>query len=190
MLCVMTDHDLNPQLCVIVERIRRTLAMKGFLFSQVTVLTDVRGAIDFSGLDVALSRPLDFVIVIFRHPEIEKRLSASGLPFAVVGGKGDLVPGCVGSVAISAVDALRRLAHACRLQSVSEAEVISCPDKNFWLDSMPEIFRAEGIRLHKTIVALPDVEGGRFDAVKKAGFDLVQRRFAHVTNPIMRTPPL
>ena len=178
-LCVMTDHDLNPQLCVIVERIRRTLAMKGFLFSQVTVLTDVKGAIDFSGLDVALSRPLDFVITIFRHSEIEGRLSASGLPFAVVGGKGDLAPGCVGGIAISAVDAIRKLAHACRRELVSEIEVVACPDKNFWLDSMPEIFRAEGIRLHKTIVALPDVEGGRFDAVKKAGFDFVQRRFAH-----------
>ena len=178
-LCVMTDHDLNPQLCVIVERLRRALAMKGFLFSQVTVLTDVKGPIDCSGLDVALSRPLDFVIAIFRHPEIEGRLSASGLPFAVVGGKGDIVSGCVGSIAISAVEAIRKLAHACRRQSVSEVEVVSCPDKNFWLDSMPEIFRAEGIRLRKTIVELPDVEGGRFDTVKTAGFDFVRRRFEH-----------
>ena len=59
-LCVMTDHDINPQLCVIVESIRRALSMKGYLFSQVTVLTDVKGPVDFSALDVALTRPLDF----------------------------------------------------------------------------------------------------------------------------------
>ncbi|MBR4893967.1 MAG: winged helix-turn-helix transcriptional regulator, partial [Kiritimatiellae bacterium] len=86
--CVMTDLDINPQLCVIVEGIRRALSMKGYLFSQVTVLTDVKGPLDFSALDVALSRPLDFAVTVFRNHDIEKRLSAAGIPFAVIGGKG------------------------------------------------------------------------------------------------------
>ena len=119
----MDDHDLNPQICIIGERLRRTLAMKGFLFSQVTVLSNVKGPIDYSGLDVALSRPLDFAVLIFRNPDIERHLSESGVPFAVVGGKGELLTGCVGNIVMSSMNAVRSLARECEEQGISDIGV-------------------------------------------------------------------
>ena len=175
-LCVMTDLDINPQLCVIVEGIRRALSMKGYLFSQVTVLTDVKGPLDFSALDVALSRPLDFAVTVFRNHDIEKRLSAAGIPFAVIGGKGPLEKGCVGSVVLSSVDAIRKMARQCVKHGISDVQVVSCPDGGRWYRRIADIFADYGIFPQNTVVPLPHVEGWRFDAVRAAGFDYISRR--------------
>ena len=175
-LCVMTDLDINPQLCVIVEGIRRALSMKGYLFSQVTVLTDVKGPLDFSALDVALSRPLDFAVTVFRNHDIEKRLSAAGIPFAVIGGKGPLEKGCVGSVVLSSVDAIRKMARQCVKHGISDVQVVSCPDGGRWYRRIADIFADYGIFPQNTVVPLPHVEGCRFDAVRAAGFDYISRR--------------
>ncbi len=174
-LCVMTDHDLNPQMCVIVERLRRSLAMKGFLFSQVTVLSDVKGPIDYSGLDVALSRPLDFAVMIFRNSGIERHLADSGVPFAVVGGKGDIPSGCVGNVVMSSMNAVRSLACTCVKQGISDIAVVSCPDRNGWFDLLAGVFGERRVNLRNIIVPLPHADGVRFDVVKKAGFDFAMR---------------
>ncbi|MBR2838221.1 MAG: GntR family transcriptional regulator [Kiritimatiellae bacterium] len=178
-LCVMDDHDLNPQICIIGERLRRVLAMKGFLFSQVTVLSEVKGPIDYSGLDVALSRPLDFAVLIFRNPDIEKRLSDSGVPFAVVGRKGDLLPGCVGNIVMSPMNAVRSLVHECEEQGVSDIEIVSCPNPSGWFGLLAEVFGEHGIHPRNTVVSLPHVDGVRFDVVKKAGFDFARRKSAN-----------
>ena len=175
-LCVMTDLDINPQLCVIVEGIRRALSMKGYLFRQVTVLTDVKGPLDFSALDVALSRPLDFAVTVFRNHDIEKRLSAAGIPFAVIGGKGPLEKGCVGSVVLSSVDAIRKMARQCVKHGISDVQVVSCPDGGRWYRRIADIFADYGIFPQNTVVPLPHVEGCRFDAVRAAGFDYISRR--------------
>ena len=181
-LCVMDDHDLNPQICIIGERLRCALAMKGFLFLQVTVLSvvkGVKGPIDYSGLDVALSRPLDFAVLIFRNPDIERRLSDSGVPFAVVGGKGELVPGCVGNIVMSSMNAVRSLVRECEAQGLSDIEVVSCPNPGGWFDLLSGVFGEHGIRPRNTVVPLPHVDGVRFDVVKKAGFDFARRQSAH-----------
>ena len=175
-LCVMTDHDINPQLCVIVESLRRALSMKGYLFSQVTVLTDVKGPVDFSDLDVALTRPLDFAVTVFRNHNIEKHLSAAGVPFAVIGGKGPLEKGCVGSVVLSSVDAIRKMARQCVKRGISDVQVVSCPDGGRWYRRIADIFADYGIFPQNTVVPLPHVEGCRFDAVRAAGFDYISRR--------------
>ena len=177
-LCVMTDLDINPQLCVIVEGIRRALSMKGYLFSQVTVLTDVKGPLDFSALDVALSRPLDFAVTVFRNHDIEKRLSAAGIPFAVIGGKGPLEKGCVGSVVLSSVDAIRKMARQCVKHGISDVHVVSCPDGRKWYRRIADVFVDYGISPRERIVNLPHAEGCRFDTVKTAGFDFIKRESA------------
>ncbi|MBQ3289862.1 MAG: GntR family transcriptional regulator [Kiritimatiellae bacterium] len=178
-LSIMDDHDLNPQICIIGERLRRTLAMKGFLFSQVTVLSNVKGPIDYSGLDVALSRPLDFAVLIFRNPDIERHLSESGVPFAVVGGKGELLTGCVGNIVMSSMNAVRSLARECEEQGISDIEIVSCPNPSGWFDLLAGVFREHCIHPRNTVVSLPHVEGVRFDVVKKAGFDFAKRQSAH-----------
>lgn len=175
-LCVMTDHDINPQLCVIVESLRRALSMKGYLFSQVTVLTDVKGPVDFSALDVALTRPLDFAVTVFRNHNIEKHLSAAGVPFAVIGGKGPLEKGCVGSVVLSSVDAIRKMARQCVKRGISDVQVVSCPDGGRWYRRIADVFADYGIFPRDTVVPLPHVEGCRFDTVRAAGFDFISRR--------------
>jgi len=178
-LCVMDDHDLNPQICIIGERLRRTLAMKGFLFSQVTVLSNVKGPIDYSGLDVALSRPLDFAVLIFRNPDIERHLSESGVPFAVVGGKGELLPGCVGNIVMSSMNAVRSLVSECEEQGVSDIEIVSCPNPSGWFGLLAEVFGEHGIHPRNAVVSLPHVDGVRFDVVKKVGFDFARRQSAN-----------
>ena len=68
-LCVMCDHDFNSQMAIGIEKIREVLTHNGFLFSQVSVLEDANAYTDYSGLDIALSRPIDFAILFYDRPQ-------------------------------------------------------------------------------------------------------------------------
>ena len=172
-LCVLTDHDLNPQICVVVEKLRERLTRNGFMFSQVTVIVDTDEKLDFSGLDFALKRPLDFVVTIFRHPEIERRISASGIPFAVVGGKGDVQPGCVGSVVYSGSHARTALVRQCRRQGIGSVKIVASCKRGGMQECLLEDLRTAGISASIVLVDVVPDENRRFEAVVSAGYAFV-----------------
>ena len=121
-LCVMTDYDFNVQAAGTIGELRELLTRNGYLFSQVLVLLDVKGRPDFAGLNVALSRPVDFAVLVESLPCIERRLSESGVPYVVVGNGSADLPGCVGSVQFSTRRAVVALVRKCvrrRIRSVT-----------------------------------------------------------------------
>ena len=173
-LCVMCDHDFNYQLAAGVENTRMLLTKNGFLFSQVTVLEELDGTTDFSGLDVALSRPVDFIILFNDVPCVANRISASGVPFVVVGGMGDVPPGCVGRVGKSFRRALDERVRHCRQMKVGMAEIVSCSRFDKLELSAAKALWKEGIDVKRTIVP-HDAWVNRCESAMRAGYDFVAR---------------
>lgn len=131
-LCVVTDFDFNFIQCGIVGRLRERLTEAGYLFSQVAVLRDRNRSLDLSGLEMALERPVDFIIQTSADAEVSRRLSDTEIPFVVIGDDGVAkeLAGCVGIVGISCERALQDFVKACRKERVSTVEIVCCERLN------------------------------------------------------------
>ena len=180
-LCVMCDHDFNCQLAVGVEKTRELLTKNGYLFSQVAVLESPDGTMDCSGLDVALSRPVDFVVLFYDRPRVLARLVASGIPFVVVGGIGDIVPGCVGRIVVSFKKALGDFVRHCRRAKVTNVEIVSCSRFDTLELEAAKVFKRIGIMVKRTVIEFDDI-ANRCENAMHAGFDFIanmrkRRRF-------------
>ena len=177
-LCVMCDHDFNCQMAIGVEKIREELTHNGFLFSQVSVLEDKNAVTDYSGLDIALTRSIDFVILFYDRPQVIKRLSESGVPFVVIGGKGDEPPGCVGRVAISPKQAIDEFVRHCRRARVLHAEVVSCSRFDMYERQIAKALKGSDVSVKRTAVPVQDQIPCRCENVMHAGYDFVARSLA------------
>lgn len=176
-LCVMCDHDFNYQLSVGVEKMRSLLTKNGYLFSQVTVLENADSTIDCSGLDVALSRPVDFVILFYDRPNVARRLLSAGVPFVVVGGTGEAPPGCVGRIGDSMKRAVDDLVRHCRKARLSRVEVISCSRFDNLELQTAKLLRRYDIMVKRTV--LPhDETTNRCESAMRAGLDFVEHNLA------------
>ncbi len=174
-LCVMCDHDFNCQMALGIEKIREVLTHNGFLFSQVSVLDDVNAYIDFSGLEIALSRPIDFIVLFHGRPQVIKRLSESGVPFVVIGGKGDDPPGCVGRIAVSPKQAIDEFVQHCRRARISYVEVVSCSRYDMYEIMVAKALKKAGVAVRRTVVPVQDYVPYRCENVMHAGYEFVTR---------------
>ena len=177
-LCVMCDHDFNSQMAIGIEKIREVLTHNGFLFSQVSVLEDANACADYSGLDIALSRPIDFAILFYDRPQVIKRLSSSGVPFAVIGNKGDESPGCVGRIAVSPTQAIDELVHNCIRARISHVDVVSCSRFDTIEQLSARALKKAGVAVRRTFVPVQDCVPYRCENVMHAGYDFVARSLA------------
>lgn len=124
-LCVMTDYDFNVSQSGVIGSLRERLTENGYLFSQVLVLKERDGQLNLAELETALRRPLDFAVLVTPDAEVERILSAKGLPFAVIGRRTDeALPGCVGGVQDSCARALRTLADKCCTRGIRRVEIV------------------------------------------------------------------
>lgn len=137
-LLVMTDFDFNPCLAVTAGKIREELTQNGYLFSQVMAIDDKDGRFDCSGLDLALSRPIDFVVLMYSHDFVERRLSDAGIPYYVIDGfiYGEQHPGCVGRIGFSGKWAARDFAADCIRNGKTSVGIVA---SRFWPDSLSSI---------------------------------------------------
>ena len=177
-LCVMCDHDFNCQMALGIEKIREVLTHNGFLFSQVSVLEDANAYTDYSGLDIALSRPTDFAIIFYDRPQVIKRLSASGVPFVVIGGKGEEPSGCVGRIAVSPKQAIDELVRHCLRARISYVEVVSCSRFDMYEMRTAKMLRKVDINVTRTAVPVQDCVPYRCENVMHAGYAFVERSLA------------
>ena len=177
-LCVMCDHDFNFRIAVGVEKIREGLTHNGFLFSQVSVLEDVNADIDFSGLDIALSRPTDFVILFYDRPQVMKRLSESGVPFVVIGDKGDEPPGCVGRIVVSPKQAIDEFVQHCRHARIARVEVVSCNRYDMYEMRVAKALKKAGVSVRRTVVSVHDHVPYRCENVMHDGYEFVERKLS------------
>ena len=177
-LCVMCDHDFNFRVALGVEKIREGLTRNGFLFSQVAVIEDVNADIDFSGLDIALSRPTDFVVLFYDRPQVVKRLSKSGVPFAIIGDKGDEPPGCVGRIAVSPKQAIDEFVKHCRRSRISYVEVVSCSRHDVYEAMVAKALKKAGVSVERTVVSVRSYVPYRCENVMHDGYEFAERSLA------------
>ena len=174
-LCVATDFDFSLLQCATVERLRAHCLRNGYQFAQATARTNRRGKVDFGELDSALRRPVDFILLTQSKDEIERRLSQTGIPFAVVGRRaGDLPQGCVGRVPLSEEKAVGRFVAKCRRRKVRRVEIVCCERISPFADDLMR--RLEGQDVTATIGWVPTVWGAeRVETAERSGFDFVRR---------------
>ena len=172
-LCVMCDHDFNCQMAIGIEKIREVLTHNGFLFSQVSMLDDIDANFDFSGLDIALSRPIDFIVLFHSRPQVLERLSASGVPYVIIGGKGDEPSGCVGRIALSPKNAIDEFVQHCHRARISYVEVVSCSRYDMYEKYVAQALKKAGIAVKRTFVPVNDYAPYRCENVMHDGNDFM-----------------
>ena len=172
-LCVMCDHDFNCQMAIGIEKIREVLTHNGFLFSQVSMLDDIDANFDFSGLDIALSRPIDFIVLFHSRPQVLERLSASGVPYVIIGGKGDEPSGCVGRIALSPKNAIDEFVQHCHRARISYVEVVSCSRYDMYEKYVAQALKKAGIAVKRTSVPVNDYAPYRCENVMHDGNDFM-----------------
>ena len=177
-LCVMCDHDFNCQMAIGIEKIREELTHNGFLFSQVSVLDDGNAVTDYSGLDIALTRPIDFIILFYDRPQVIKRLSESGVPFVIIGAKGNEPSGCVGRIAVSSKQAIDEFVRHCRRARISYVEVVSCSRFDMYERQIAKALKSAGVSVERTVVTVQDQVPYRCENVMRTGYEFVVRSLA------------
>lgn len=177
-LCVMCDHDFNCQMAIGIEKIREVLTHNGFLFSQVSVLEDENAVTDYSGLDIALTRPIDFIILFYDRPQVIKRLSESGVPFVIIGAKGNEPSGCVGRIAVSSKQAIDEFVRHCRRARISYVEVVSCSRFDMYERQIAKALKCAGVSVERTVVTVQDQVPYRCENVMHTGYEFVVRSLA------------
>ena len=174
-LCVMTDFDFNVSQCGIVGSLRDCLTANGYSFSQILCLTARDRKQNLAGLETALCRPFDFAVLVAANDEIERRLSRSDIPFAVVGRRADdLLPGCVGGIESSDARAFRKLVTKCCTRGVQRVEIVCCKRISPEADRLMAQLTARGIDV--TIGWVRDLWGvERVESAERTGYEFVRR---------------
>ena len=174
-LCLTTDFDFSLCQCGIVEKLRERLTRNGYLFSQVPVLTAKDGTVDFRGLERAILRPVDFIFLTKSQREIERRISASGIPFAVYGRDPVSLPeGCVGCVPTSSKKAISLFVARCCTRKIQRVEIVCCKKINAFAESLLRNLEDAGVEVTARWVRnLWGVE--RVEDAERSGYDFVRR---------------
>ena len=173
-LCVMKDFDFNPLQAGLVGQLREQLGRNGFLFSQATAMYSKSGKFDCTSLASAFKRPVDLVVVTQGGRDIEEWLSAGRIPFVVVGGDGDLLPGCVARVCMSYGAAYRKFAAKCRKRGLSNIEIVEFGRPPHSADALSRALAASG--LDATVRKVKCAWGPRrVEIAERTGFDFVER---------------
>ena len=176
-LCAMQDFDFNPFQAGLVGCLREQLSRNGFLFSQATTLYSKSGKFDCASLAVVFKRPVDLVIVTQGGRDIEEWLSAGRIPFVVIGGEGDPLPGCVARIDASYEKAIDKFTDKCRKRGISAVEIVRFRRPSALASALSMALAARGVetierRLNSTWGP------GRVEMAERAGFDFVERRLS------------
>jgi DNA-binding LacI/PurR family transcriptional regulator len=176
-LCVMTDHDFNFPLNSVVEILRSRLTYEGFLFSQVQILYDRAGNPDYTAFDYSIKRSVDFVILAFGDETIERRLSESGVPYAVFSGAWRGLKGCVGCLQFYKKGAISDFVKHCISSGVKNVTVACCNRETVFCDMLAAALADAGIAANMVSVH-SDNHSRRLENVAKSGAAFAREAFS------------
>lgn len=182
-LIVMTDLDINPQMCVHLAKLRTRLQADGYLVSQVMVLADRSRRRDYRGLEQAQNQGIDFIVLLYGAEDVERHLSGLGVPFYVVGNSaGAYLPsGCVGRFGLSSRAATAALAERCAQRGVRKAEIIGFCQFDGLLGDVVKALRAVDVETLLTPLTRGYDVKRRFDGAFACGFQMATDRVASPT---------
>ncbi len=174
-LVVVPDGDHVYIHNVLVGRLRAKLAMAGYLFSQVTVLSRPDGRYDFRQLAHELRTRPDFTLLLEDRPAIARFLSKSGLPFGVFAPSPCSLPGCVANFQEDHGGAVPAFVAHCRRAGVRSVLQVSTKTVHLF-ETVPALEKA-GVSAATLEVEKPsDFEAG--EAVARAALAVFRERFA------------
>ena len=162
---VYEKEDNNYLKTMLASAMQDGLSEAGYLFSQASVGAGADGKCDFVHLDIALSRSVDLVMVMYHRPEICAYLEKRKVPYAVFGEKAAKPASAVGAIHFDYNMANGDFAAACKAAGIKE--VVQVYWHRLMCDVAPELKKV-GVKVKKVKVSVDESEG-RLIGVKRAG---------------------
>ena len=162
---VYEKGDDNYLKTMLASSMQDRLTEEGWLFSQASVGAKSGGGCDFTHLDVALSRSVDLVVVMYHRPEIYAYLAKRKIPYIVFGEKSAKPASAVGAIHFDYNMATADFAAACKLAGIRE--VVEVYWHKLMCDVLPALKKV-GIKVKKVRAPVDESEG-RLVGVKRAG---------------------
>ena len=162
---VYEKGDDNYLKTMLASSMQDRLTVEGWLFSQTSVGAKTGGGCDFTHLDVALSRSVDLVVVMYHRPEIYAYLAKRKIPYVVFGEKAVKPVSAVGVIHFDYNMANDDFAVACKAAGVKE--VVQVYWHRLMCDVAPALKKV-GVKVKKVNVPVDESEG-RLIGVKRAG---------------------
>ena len=157
--------DSNYLKAMLASAMQDSLSDAGYLLSQASVGAKSDGSLDFCRLDAALSRSVDFVVVMYNRPDVYAYLARRKVPYAAFGEVMGEPASAVGAIQLDYNLAVPDFATACKAAGIKEVVQV------YWNPLMCDAasaLRKIGIRVKKVKVPVNET-GGRLIGVKRAG---------------------
>ena len=181
-LIVVPDDDVCYYSNALQGCVRTRLSAAGYLVSTITVRhgagEEKRFEYDLAPLEFALRQTVDLVVLIFNYKRasIARTVARSGVPFVeFADAPPSRVKGCVGSVCLNKVEAMRTLATNCKkakIRSVMQVEAYVGNYDAMFLQNMP------GIKFSKWRVPFDEARYGINESLVRGAMDAFMGRFA------------
>jgi len=181
---VYEKGDNNYLKTMLASSMQDRLTEVGWLFSQASVGAKSGAGCDFTHLDVALSRSVDLVVVMYHRPEIYAYLAKRKIPYIVFGEKSAKPASAVGAIHFDYNMATADFAAACKAAGIKE--VVEVYWHKLMCDVLPALKKV-GIKVKKVRAPVDESEG-RLVGVKRAGRIVFEKLLSRSAFPISRSP--
>ncbi len=150
-LLVVTDHAGSYYSNVFVDEVKSRLADAGYQCTQIVADSFLPGGVNVGVLESVLKRSVDFVLVLFSSPVVERCISESGIPFVVVGAKPCRRRHCLGRLVLDWNAAVPDFIRECRLHRIET--VLQVRTRKVATVDAKHALVSAGIRCSELIVA-------------------------------------
>lgn len=171
---IVPDGDHVYYHNVLAGRLRARVAEAGYIFTQVTVSRKSDGKYDFRQLEHELNFRPDFTLLIENRPAIERKLSASGVAFGVLGRHRCALPGCVANFRRNDNAAVPDIVAHCERAGVRNVLQIS-KDSGGGFDAVSQL-KEFGFKVDEWKISALE-EFGRIEGVVRGAFLAFRERF-------------
>lgn len=181
---VYEKGDDNYLKTMLASAMQDRLTEEGWLFSQASVGANAGGGCDFTHLDVALSRSVDLVVVMYHRPEIYAYLAKRKIPYVVFGENATKPGSAVGAIHFDYNMANGDFAAACNAAGIKEVVQV------YWHKLMCDVapaLKKVGVKVRKIKVPVDESEG-RLIGVKRAGRLVFEKMLSHSPFHNSRSP--
>lgn len=174
-LFVVPESDGSYFINVLVGSVRESLMREGWLFHQVTLGGDERGAHDFSLLETAFRGTVDLVLTLWDRDDIRQKLADASVPFVIIDEKPCPGSGAAGRIAYQHRAFAPSLVEDCVAAGIRRVEQVGWMRSAF--DAAPAL-RSAGIEVVETVIPPRRGYASMPLDVKQPVMDAFERRLA------------
>jgi len=149
----------------VADALRRNLVKEGYLMTSVVASRSSRG--DASQLKTALSLSVDFVALMYAAPHLERLVSASGIPYAVIYGTAPSRPNAW-FVPFDLTDPSATFIGHCAKVGIRSVTEVRFKDASW--PSLAQELKAIGVRV-RSLTIEPLARFGRYEGIERAAME-------------------